>query len=471
MKPITIQQIRQAVGGKALSSIPPQAPMVKSVCTDSRRMEPGSLFVAIIGDRLNGHHYLPAAAAGGAVAALVQELPEKDLPNLHLIQVPDTRAALGKLATHVRKQLRSKVIAVAGSNGKTSTKHLISAALSVKFRGSISPKSFNNDIGVPLTIFPADPNQDFLVLEMGTNHPGEIERLAQMATPDIAVITNCSAEHLEFLGDLMGVRRENASIIKGLKPNGRLVINGDDDALLAAVAGYPGKRFTFGFKPTNDLFATDIECSDRGVHFHLNNSRRSVFVPMLGKHTACNALAAIAVARVMGVDEELIFDGLAEATGPEMRLQLQKVDGLTVINDAYNANPASMRAALDTVMTLPCRGGRRIAILGDMRELGESSDRYHREIGEFVGASAEKFARLVCVGAKAAIIARAARDAGMEDDRITHFPDSIAASEAVPKHLRRGDLVLLKGSRGVRLEAVAQAIVEGRSKAFRKIAS
>ena len=199
-----------------------------------------------------------------------------------------------------------------------------------QLRGSISPKSFNNDIGVPLTIFPADPAQDYLVLEMGTNHHGELRILSDMATPDIAVITNCGADHLEFLGDLMGVRQENASIISGLNPKGLLVVNGDDPELLSAVKDYPGKRITFGFKETNDLFATDIRCDETGTRFSLNNSRREVFVPMLGRHSACNALAAIAVARKMGVPEDLAIQTLAVAHGPEMRLQWQPAGDVRV---------------------------------------------------------------------------------------------------------------------------------------------
>ena len=258
MKPLTIRQVRQVVGGKALSAIAADAPLVEAVCTDTRRMDRGALFIALRGDRHNAHAFLPQAAAGGAVAALVEEPPAVSLPNVTLIQVPDTRLAMGKLASHCRQQMRAKVIAVAGSNGKTSTKHLVDAALCGKLRGSISPKSYNNDIGVPLTIFPADPGQDYLVLEMGTNHHGELRVLSEMATPDIAVITNCGADHLEFLDDLMGVRQENASIIHGLNPKGLLVVNGDDNDLLSAVKEYPGRRITFGFKETNDLFATDI---------------------------------------------------------------------------------------------------------------------------------------------------------------------------------------------------------------------
>src|SRR5579863_6500175 len=247
MKPLSIRQVRQVVGGKALSAIPADAPRVQAVCTDTRRMERGSLFIALRGDHHNAHKFLPDAAAGGAVAALVEQPPPQSLPNVLLIEVTDTRAAMGKLANHCRKEMKAKVIAVAGSNGKTSTKHLIDAALCGKLRGSISPKSWNNDIGVPLTIFPADPLQDYLVLEMGTNHHGEIRPLSEMAAPDVAVITNCGADHLEFLDDLMGVRRENAGIISGLNPKGLLVVNGDDPDLLAAVRDYSGQIITFGF--------------------------------------------------------------------------------------------------------------------------------------------------------------------------------------------------------------------------------
>jgi UDP-N-acetylmuramoyl-tripeptide--D-alanyl-D-alanine ligase len=457
MKPLTIQQIKQAVGGRALTSIPADAPLIHAVCTDTRRMQPGSLFVALRGERHNAHEYLPDAAKGGAVAALVEQEPPQKMPNVYLIRVDDTRRALGKLTTFVRKKMRAKVIAVAGSNGKTSTKFLIDSALSHKLRGSMSPKSFNNDIGVPLTILPADPGQDYIVLEMGTNHHGEIKVLTDMAQPDIAVITNCGAEHLEGLDDLMGVRRENASIISGLNPKGLLVVNGDDPELLNAVNAYRGKRITFGFSHSNDLFANDIHCDEHGTRFSLNNSRREVYVPMLGRHTAANALAAIAVARRMGLSEEDIIESLADARGPEMRLQLQEVGGISLLNDAYNANPNSMRAALETIAALEPQG-RRIAVIGEMRELGQSSDRYHREIGQF--AATCKLDLLGCVGAQGELIAEAAERSGMAKGAIRSFADAAAAAAEVPGWLRAGDLVLLKASRSIHLELVAQAILD-----------
>lgn len=469
MKPMTIRQVRQAVGGKALSPIAADAPLVEAVCTDTRRMDKGSLFVALRGDNHNAHAFLPQAAAGGAVAALVEQEPAQTLPNVTLIQVPDTRLAMGKLANYCRRHMRAKVIAVAGSNGKTSTKHLIDAALCGKLRGSISPKSFNNDIGVPLTIFPADPVQDYLVLEMGTNHHGELRVLSDMARPDVAVITNCGADHLEFLGDLMGVRQENASIVSGLNPKGLLVVNGDDPELLSAVKDYPGKRITFGFKETNDLFATDIRCDEHGTRFSLNNSRREVFVPMLGRHSACNALAAIAVARKMGVSEDLAIQTLSVARGPEMRLEWQAAGDVRVLNDAYNANPNSMRAAIETASMLP-KAGRRIAILGDMKELGPSGDRYHREIGQCV-AEAKAFDLLVCVGEQASLIADGALAAGFANEGVVRFADSASAAETIPQILHPGDLVLLKASRSVRLEQVAKAITQREHTEMRMVAS
>ena len=467
MKPLSIQQIRQVVGGNALTPIPADLPPVVAVCTDTRRMEKSSLFVALTGERYDGHNFIPQAAAGGAIAALVERPPAEILPNVPLIQVPDTRKALGKVARRVRTELRAKVIAVAGSNGKTSTKHLIDSGLCGKLRGSISPKSFNNDIGVPLSIFPADPTQDYLVLELGTNNPGEIAALTEIAQPDIAVITNVGAEHLEGLGDLMGVRQEEASIIKGLDADGMLVVNGDDRDLLEAVHHYPGQRVTFGFNDSNDLFASNVVCDNTGVRFNLNKSRREVFVPLLGRHTACNALAAIAVGRKMGLREDEIIDNLSRAVGPEMRLQLRKVDGISILNDAYNANPNSMKAALETVVALPT-SGRRVAVLGDMLELGPSSERYHRELGEF--AAGLRLDLLVCVGPGGATIADAAVAAGQPAARTARYRDSGTLAADIRHVIQSGDFVLLKASRGMRLEAVANAIAAPQQ-AVRRVAA
>jgi len=455
MDALSLQEVCQVVAGRWLT--PPSDTLIKAVCTDSKHMQGESIFVALKGEKFDGHRFLNQAAQGGAVAALVQEEPgptQASVGAMALIGVPDTRAALGKLAHLVRQKFRGKVVAVAGSNGKTSTKHLIHAALGSSLRGTISPKSYNNDIGVPLTIFPADASQDYLVLEMGTNHPGEIRTLTHMAKPDAVVLTNASAEHLEFLGDLAGVRRENASIIEGLNPTGLLAVNGDDPELIEAVCAFKGTWTSFGFGGHNNLFATHIRVEDQGTRFRLNG-QSEVFVPLLGKHTAINALAAIAVGRWMGLSQAKILSGLAHSSGPEMRLQLHRMGAVRLLNDAYNANPASMKAALETLRELPTQG-RRIAVVGDMRELGESGPRCHEEVGEF--AAGCNLDQLICIGPQAQLIAGVARRLGMAAERITMFPDAQAAAQALPPRLADGDLVLLKASRTMHLEVVADAI-------------
>jgi UDP-N-acetylmuramoyl-tripeptide--D-alanyl-D-alanine ligase len=294
-----------------------------------------------------------------------------------------------------------------------------------------------------------------------------VQHLSEMALPDIAVITNIGAEHLEGLTDIDGVRREEASIIRGLNPKGCLIVNGDDTQLLQHVAQYRGQKITFGLEPTNDLFATDIHCGTDGVRFNLNgNNRRRVFVPMLGRHTAANALAAIGVGRKMGLEVEAIIDSLSRAHGPDMRLQLSKVNGVTVLNDAYNANPNSTRAAIETLIALPNSRGRRVAVLGDMLELGAHSDHYHVETGELAGRS--DLDLLICVGKKAQLIASSAKAAGMEGPRIVTYPDAATAARGFVRRVRGGDLILLKGSRGIGLEAVAKAIAERGKKFLRK---
>ena len=436
------------------SPAPPTKLWIDSVCTDTREMKPGSLFVAITGETHDGHEHLAAAKSGGAVAALVHRAPAELPPDFPVILVDNTRLAMGRLARHVRESFAGTVIAVGGSNGKTGTKGLIHAALRPPLRGSASPKSFNNDIGVPLTMFAASSTDDYLVLELGTNHPGEIATLGKIARPDIAVITNVGAEHLEFFRDLDGVRHEEAALVDGLNDDAILVVNGDDAGLLEAVGGFRGRRVTFGWNSSNDLRPTDVRCTTAGTRFQLGDAE--FFVPQLGRHTAANATAAIAVARTLKLGDEQIAANLATAAGAPMRLQVERVgDGITLINDVYNANPHSMRAALETLRDLPTEG-RRIAVLGDMRELGDTAAVHHAELGRFAGEC--NLDAIYCVGPQAKQIAAAAAGSGVE---ITLFDTAADAGAVVRKKLRAGDLVLLKASRGVKLEMVAQAIADG----------
>jgi UDP-N-acetylmuramoyl-tripeptide--D-alanyl-D-alanine ligase len=465
MKPLTLQQIRHAVAGLALTPAPEKSLLISAVGTDTRAMPPASLFIALRGPNFDGHDYLQQAAAAGAIAAMVEHPPATPVANLALIGVKDTLAAMGRLANFVRKQLRAKVIAVAGSNGKTGTKNLIAAAIGPKLRGYVSPKSFNNAIGVPLTIFAADPASDYLVVEIGTNHPGEIRQLTKIAQPDIAAITNCGAEHLHGLGDPAGVRRENATVLEGLTPGGCLLVYGDDPDLTAALAGYRGRRLTFGLSRSNDLFAVDVTPARDGIRFRLNDSRNEVFVPLLGRHNALNALAAIGVARLLKLDETSIIANISHAKASPMRLELTHHGpndfAVTLLNDAYNANPDSTRAALQTLSELRANK-RRIAVLGDMLELGPAASRYHQEIGQLVAQLAKQHLidHLLCVGTFADTIADAAIAAGLPKSAVRRYPDAAAAAQNLNQWLAPGDLVLLKASRAVRLEIIAKAIAQ-----------
>jgi UDP-N-acetylmuramoyl-tripeptide--D-alanyl-D-alanine ligase len=459
MNPLWISEILRITGGELCGAA--EDVQIECVCTDGRQMLPRSLFVAVRGENFDGHGFLDQARDGGAIAALVEEVPTEIPEGLALLRVKNARVAMGALARHVRREFGGKVIAVAGSNGKTGTKHLVDSVLRADRRGSISPKSFNNDIGVPVAIFAADPGHDYLVLELGTNHPGEIANLAGIAEPDIAIITNCSAEHLEGLGDLDGVRRENGNIIQGLRRDGTLIVNGDDAALVEEVSAFGGECLTFGFSQTNDLWASDVHCSWDGTRFKIQPAGLTAFVPLLGMHSAVNALAAVAVVRCMGLSDAQIAVNLAQASAPEMRLQRLEAGGVRVLNDAYNANPASMKAAIEVFVSLPARG-RRIAFLGDMRELGAASAGCHREIGALV---AEKFRPdvMVCVGAESRAIAAEAVRLGFPSRKIEQFPDA-AAAVTFTSHLKEGDVVLLKGSRAVGLEKICGAILTGREK-------
>ena len=462
MKPMTLDEVERAVGARDSLPSEHRAVTVSEVSTDSRRIRRGGLFIALRGENFDGHDFLAEVEASGAAAAIVGRMPQPPL-KMPCILVDDTRKALGRLGAHVRATLACPVIAVVGSNGKTSTKNLIDAALRPSLKGTISPKSFNNDIGVPLTILCCAEDDQYLVLEVGTNHPGEIANLAAIAQPDIAVITNCAAEHLEGLIDIAGVRKENAEILTGLRPGGLLIVHGDDPQLLAAVASHTGPRVTFGFSHENDLWAADVHCGLDGSSF-LMCDERMVFVPHLGRHAALNALAAIAVARKLNVPDDCFIDGLFSAARPEMRLQIQRLGGILVLNDAYNANPASMRAALELFTQLPAHG-RRVAVLGDMRELGASSEPMHREVGRM--AARANLDALVCVGRDAGWIAESAIAAGMRVDCVSRYADAAAAS-VIATWIAAGDLVLLKGSRAMTLEKIARAF-EQDSASVRKV--
>ena len=464
--------IRSAAGGTWLARPADGASPINGVSIDSRAVAPGQAFVAIKGDRTDGHLYLAEACACGAALLIVSDEPSvRVLPGVGVFRVADTRAALIRLGAAWRKLLDgTRVVAVVGSNGKTTTVRLIDAALGASMRGTASIKSFNNSVGVPLTILNARRGDQYLVCEVGTSAPGEIASLAQVVQPDAVVITSIGREHLEFLGSLRGVATEEASALDHLRPGGIGVITADSPELDEIIRARTAQRtvatsmLRFGTGPGADVRVVRVEPFESGTAFELND-RATFTIPLIGAHNACNAAAAVAVARRFRVDDDAIRRGLATATGAPMRLERRRVGTVELVNDAYNANPDSVLAAIGTLRAIrPVSGGRRVLVLGDMLELGPDGPAMHDEVVRAAAADAS-IDRVALVGplmAARAEIVRAARG----DAAIAAVVDSSAPNAALIADLvAPGDVVLLKGSRGMRLERVAEAIEVAQTRA------
>ncbi len=435
------------------------------VCTDSRRINPGDLFIAIKGPNFDAHEFLPQVIAAGASGILIDQPATAEVlamaarESASVLQTDNTIRGLNRLAAAYRKDVRAKIIAVGGANGKTSTKQMIHALLQGRFSGVASPKSFNNNIGLPLTVLTIEPQHDYAVLEVGTNAPGEVAALARIAAPDIAVITGIGLEHLEFLQNLACVAKEEASLARSVPPTGMLMLTNHSPELLDALRFFKHPRLTVGTaESAADYAASEIRESWRGCRFVING-RQQVEIPLLGRHNVFNAMLAMAVARRMGLTDEEIACGLEKLKPAPMRLEIQTCAGHRVINDAYNANPTSMAAAIETFGNLPAPDGggpcRRVAVLGDMLELGPQGPDLHVEIGRLAAARGLDFL------AAAGPLMQFAVDAFKAEGRSAHhFPDTAAAAAALPELLRTGDLILLKGSRSMRMERILEKMTE-----------
>jgi len=442
MKAISLEELAKSVDGTILAGDASAA--ADQVSTDSRAIPKGCVFVALRGEKFDGHDHLAEAGGKGASIAIVDR--DMPLPNgVAVVKVPDTRRALGQLARIVRRSIpQTTVIAIAGSNGKTSTKNVLHSVLSHSLKGTASPKSFNNDIGVPATLFPVADDDDYVILEIGTNHPGEVEHLSHIAEPDIAVITSIGEEHLEFFQDLDGVRRENAAVIAGMPRDSLLIINGDDPHLPRYLSHFGGEMVRFGFAESNDLIARDIRVTLDGTSFTLDHRRYTI--PAIGRHFASNALGVIAVARAMGLTADQIHDALATSRGSDMRMEKRLIHEITLINDAYNANPTSMRAGLETLSDI-CWPGRKVAVLGEMKELGAHSAAAHSSMADVLNALS--LDAVVTIG-------QAWQEPSQRMAGAHWFED--AADPRIATLLQAGDLVLLKGSRSMRLERIAESL-------------
>jgi UDP-N-acetylmuramoyl-tripeptide--D-alanyl-D-alanine ligase len=438
MDPKSFQQIAAMVGGKLHGMA---AGQVTGVGTDSRSIRPGDLFVALRGEVFDGHAFLSAAKLSGAAGALVSEVTNQ-LNGFAQIEVPDTLAALQRLARAYRRELRLTAVGVTGSSGKTSTKEMIASVLAERFTVVRTVGNFNNHIGLPLTVLSASSADDVGVFEMGMNHAGELLPLCEIAQQDAAVITNIGAAHIGHLGTREAIAAEKAVVAESVPAGGFVILNANDD-FSDWIAGRCKARVVRAGLNRGDVRAQDINQGIDGTRFALFAAAQRVHVqwPVHGEHMVANACLAAAVGIELGLSLQQCAAGLAKSAIPGNRLSLKRIGQVIVINDAYNANPDSMVAALKTASQVAGKR-RRIAVLGRMAELGRESEAAHRRVGR---AAAEfRFDYLVTVGDEARLIAEAASSAGLTS--ATQAETHEQAVEALLSYLKPGDVLLVKGS-------------------------
>ena len=450
MDPRTLEHIAKWVDGKIHGL---GTAMVTRVVTDSRSIRKGEFFVALRGEQFDGHAFLPEIWEAGAAGALVSDVNLR-LSGLPQIEVPDTVSALQRLAKGYRNELRLKAIGITGSSGKTSTKEMIASVLREKFSVAKTVGNYNNHIGVPLSILGASCADEAGVFEMGMNHAGELALLCEIARPDVAVITNVGNAHVGHLGTREAIAKEKAVVAEAIPAEGIVVLNANDEYTDWIAARSKARVIRAGLD-LGDLQARNIEHSDKGASFTLSYgaASRRVALPVHGEHMVTNACLAAAVGVGLGLTLEECEAGLAKTTIPGNRLKIQRLGSVLVINDAYNANPESMVAALRTAAHFSVKG-RRVAALGRMGELGDLSEMGHRRVGRAVVEC--EFDHLVTVGDEARLMAEAANSAGLKSTRQAKTHEQ--AIEALIDYLEPGDLLLVKGSLSSAMERVVAGL-------------
>lgn len=444
---MNLREIEQATGGRLFGA----DLTVRAVTIDSREATTGALYVAIRGDRFDGHDFCAAAAENGASAVVCERAPDTALP---YILVKSTRQALLDIAALHRAHCANvKIIGLTGSVGKTTTKEMVSAVLSEQFRTVKTEGNLNNEIGMPKTLFRLTESTEAAVVEMGMSNFGEISRMTRACRPNAAIITNIGVSHIEFLGSRNGILQAKTEITEGLPHGAPLILNGDDDKLW----GYKNADYSqiyFGIdNPQADVRAEQLEAANGETAFTVRfngGKAQRVTVPAVGKHNVYDALAAFAAGLCFEIPPEKIAAGLRNYAPAGMRQRIRTVAGVTVIEDCYNASPDSQKAALGVLASLPA--ARRIAVLGDMLELGSYAEEAHRAVGAYAVQNAVDI--LFCFGENAGFIADAAKDSV----KTLHFTDKEDLTEALCRTVRAGDAVLFKASRGMALEEVIQKL-------------
>ncbi len=457
MEPVRFAQVIAWTGGVLLRG--EEDLLLTSVSTDSRTLVEGACFIPLIGARFDGHDFLEEAARKGARSALIEEGRAWSHLPLAVAAVADTTRALTDLARGYRMQFDVPVVAVTGSNGKTTTKEMIAAILRRSRPVLATEKNYNNEIGLSHTLLRMERAHRAVVVEMGMRGQGQIALLASIARPTVGVVTNVGPVHLEQLGSVDAVAEAKAELVEALEPDGWAVLNADDPRVAAMAAKTVARVITFGLSDSAQVRAEDVRLDRQGrARFLLRSSEGAVRVELRvpGRHSVMNALAAAAAALALGAGLEDVASGLAEAEGGEMRMEMVRLGaGIRLLNDAYNASPLSMRAALDTLAALEAE--RKVAVLGDMLELGKFSAEAHREAGRRAAAAGVEL--LITVGKQARETAAGAVEAGLDQERVLGCETAEEAAEECAARVRPNDLVLLKGSRGVRLERVAEALL------------
>lgn len=430
-----------------------------SVCTDSRSVQDGDLFFALRGERFDGHQFAVEAVKAGA-AGLVLDRPVEGIPaGAQVFIVKATLKALQDLAAFNRQRSGVPVVGVTGSSGKTTTKDLICSVLSSRLKTLKTEGNFNNELGLPLTLLRLDGTYGAAVVEMAMRGPGEIDFLCRMASPDGAVITNIGEAHFERLGSVENIARAKGEILDYIPERGFALLHGESPYIGREAARCRGKVIFFGEDTALDVFVRDIEAVEGGNRFTANvmGVEEEFFVPLPGRHNVINSLSAIAVGMELGLDMRSMQKGLSGASLTAMRLEMLNISGVRIINDSYNANPSSARAALQTLSELS-GGARRIAVLGDMLELGEKSEPGHRQVGRLAYEAGVDL--LAAVGNLAAYIGAGAREAGMPSSNIQYYGSAREAARELKKTIRTGDVVLVKGSRGMKMEEFINSLRE-----------
>ncbi|HJR76966.1 MAG TPA: UDP-N-acetylmuramoyl-tripeptide--D-alanyl-D-alanine ligase [Nitrospiraceae bacterium] len=475
MSMFTLEEILEVLSAKLVGGPAPHSlkRKIRRVVSDSRIVKPGDLFVAFEGERFDGHTFVPTVLGQGAMAIVKESYRMPSLPKQVrepvLIGVKDTLVAYQQLATHHRSRFAVPVVAITGSNGKTTTKEMVAAVLAQRWRTLKTEGNLNNRIGVPQTLFLLTPRHEAAVIEMGVDQQGQTTRLCEIARPTVGIITNIGPDHLEFFGSMEGSAQAKAELLDMLPSDGAVALNADDEYFDYLAARARCRVVSFGVSQKADVRAVQgggRPVGDSTFGLILPGRARPVAIHLKahGEHNIQNALAAAAVGFVLGVPATAIAEGLAKFRPAAMRSQILLAHGVRVINDCYNANPASMQAAIRLLAHLG-KTRRTIAVLGDMLELGSEAKQMHRAVGAFLVG--QEIAYLIACGALGRELAQGARSTGMPADRIMEVPDAAAAGAALTSIVRQGDVVLVKASRGMRMEQVIETLTGMRRAARR----